>query len=118
MRIYRDQVIENMKKEETVVLNILSKSDYRKLHIQGSENLPLGEDSEAFSKEVEGKYGKKKMFSVYGDHFGLLDSFLAAKALEDHGLSVLNYSGGVQEWYRSGLPVGGTQITPEPAVGA
>ena len=114
MRIYIDQVIEQMKREETVVLNVLPKSEFRKLHIKGSENHPLKEDTAAFSSEVEEKYGRKKQFIVYGDHFGLLDSFFAARVLEDHGLNVRNYSGGIQEWHRAGLPVGGTDVGVEP----
>jgi rhodanese-related sulfurtransferase len=110
MRVEKDQLLESMRNDNVVVLNVLSKSDFKKLHIKGSENHPLTEDSKAFSKEVEGKYGKGKSFIVYGDHFGLLESFWAAKALEDHGLKVMNYSGGVQEWHRAGLPVGGTEV--------
>jgi rhodanese-related sulfurtransferase len=70
-------------------------------------------DPAAFSKEVEEKYGKGKSFVVYGDRFGLLESYMAAKALEDRGLQALNYSGGLQEWYRAGLPVVGTDAVPE-----
>jgi rhodanese-related sulfurtransferase len=113
MKIERDLVFENLNKGEAVILNVLSKTNFRKLHIKGSENLPLGEDPEAFCKEAEDKYGKDRMFIVYGDHFGLLDSFLAAQALEARGMKARNYSGGMQEWYRLGLPVDGTQVSPE-----
>jgi rhodanese-related sulfurtransferase len=109
MKIDKDQVFESMKKEGVIVLNVLPKSDYKRLHIKGSENHPLTEDPEVFSKEVKEKYGKGKSFIVYGDHFGLLDSFLAAKGMEAQGLQVLNYAGGIQEWHRAGLPVAGTE---------
>lgn len=115
MKIDRDQVLESMKEGKVVVLNVLSKNDYKKLHIKGSENHPLTEDPAAFSKEVESKYGKGKSFILYGDHFGLLESFMATKALEEHGLKALNYAGGLQEWYRAGLPVGGTDTLAKPA---
>ncbi len=118
MRIYIDQVFESMKREETVILNVLPQSEFRKLHITGSENLPLGKDPEAFCQEVVEKYGRKKNFIVYGERFGLLDSYMAARALEEKELQVLNYSGGIEEWFRSGLPVDGTQIHPEPEQGA
>lgn len=114
MRIYIDQVFEDMQRDETVVLNILPPAEFRQLHIKGSENLPLGKDPEAFGKEVVEKYGRDKKFIVYGDHFGLLDSYFAARALEEGNLKVLNYSGGIQEWFRAGLPVDGTRIHPEP----
>jgi len=118
MRIYIDQVFENMNIEGAVILNVLPEKDYRKLHIKGSENLPLGKDPEAFCEEVVEKYGRKKKFIVYGERFGLLDSYMAARALEEKDLQVLNYSGGIEEWYRSGLPVDGTQVHPEPKADA
>jgi rhodanese-related sulfurtransferase len=117
MKIDKDQVVEKMKSGQVVVLNVLSRGAYNKLHIKGSESQPLVADFEVYSKEVEGKYGKDKPFIVYGDHFGLLESFMAARALENHGLEVLNYSGGVREWHRAGLPVEGTEagLVPEAA---
>ena len=114
MRIYIDQVFENMKRDGTVVLNVLPQNEFRKLHIKGSESLPLGKDPEAFCKEVVEKYGREKKFIVYGERFGLLDSYMAARALEEGKLQVLNYSGGIEEWYRSGLPVDGTRLQPGP----
>ena len=113
MKIDKDDVVESMKSDKVIVLNILSKSDFKKLHIKGSENQPLTEDHAEFSKEVLGKYGKGKSFIVYGDRFGLLDSYFATKALEDQGMKALNYSGGVQEWHKAGLPVGGTDSVVE-----
>jgi rhodanese-related sulfurtransferase len=109
MKIDKEKMIESMKMGQVVVLNILPKSDYKKLHIKGSESHPFADDPVSFIKEVEVNYGKKKSFILYGDHFGLLDSFLAAKALEDHGFQALNYPGGLREWYRAGLPVEGTE---------
>ena len=114
MKIDRDQVLENMRDGKVIVLNVLSRSDFKKLHIKGSESHPLIEDPKEFSKDVEGKFGKGKSFIVYGDRFGLLESFMAAKAMEEHGMKVLNYAGGVQEWYRAGLPVGGTETEAKP----
>lgn len=118
MRIYVDQVFESMKREDTVVLNVLSLSEFRKLHIKGSQSHPLKEDKEAFGREVEEKYGRNKNFIIYGDHFGLLDSFLATHSLQERGLKALNFADGVQEWARRGLDVEGSQVHPEPAVGS
>ena len=118
MKIYKDQVFEGMQKDGTVVLNILPESEFRKLHIKGSESLPWGKDPDAFFKEVVQKYGRTKNFIVYGERFGLLDSFMAARVLEEGDLKVRNYAGGLQEWYRSGLPVDGTLAHPEPVEGA
>lgn len=114
MKIEKAQVFEKLTKGEAVILNVLSKAQFKRLHIRGSENLPLGEDEEAFCREAKERFGKEKTFIVYCDHFGLLDSFMAAQALETRGMTAFNYSGGLQEWFRSGLPVEGTQISPEP----
>src|SRR5580698_8237686 len=113
MKIDMLQLFENMKSDKVVVLNVLSKSDFKKLHINGSESHPMTADPAIFSKEVAEKYGKGKPFVVYGDRFGLLESYLAARALEEHGLRALNYSGGLQEWSRAGLPVEGTEVGGE-----
>ena len=121
MKIDKDKMVETMKAGEVIVINILPKSDYKKLHIAGSESHPYADDPESFTKEVEEKHGKKKSFIVYGDHFGLLDSYLAAEALESKGMQALNYSGGLREWHKAGLPVEGTEAVspvPAPAVAA
>lgn len=114
MKINVDQVFEDMKREETLVLSILPKVEFNKLHIKGSHNHPFKDDPETFSKEVEAEFGKKKHFIVHGERFGLLDSYLAAKSMEERGMKVLNYSGGIREWFHKGLPVGGTQVEPLP----
>ncbi len=113
MKIDKEELVINMTKPHVVVLNVLSKGEFKKLHIKGSESHPLTEDLEEFSKDVESKYGKKKSFILYGDHFGLLDSFFASKALEDRGLQSMNYPGGMREWHRAGLPVEGTEAVVE-----
>ncbi len=110
-----------MKNDQVVVVNILPKSDYKKLHIAGSESHPYSDDPESFTKEVEAKYGKKKTFIIYGDRFGLLDSYLAAEALESKGIEAWNYSGGLREWHKAGLPVEGTDAviaSPTPSATA
>jgi len=112
MKVDKEHVIKNMKDEKVVVLNVLSKADFKKLHIKGSENHPLTADPKVFSEEVAEKYGKGKSFILYCDHLGLLESYEATKALTDNGLDAVNYSGGVQEWYRAGLPVEGTIVGP------
>jgi rhodanese-related sulfurtransferase len=118
MKVDKEHVIEKMKDQKVVVLNVLSKADFKKLHIKGSENIPYTTDPKEFSAEVLEKYGKGKSFITYCDHWGLLTSFEATKALTDSGLDALNYAGGVQEWYRAGLPVEGTLVEAvvEPAI--
>jgi rhodanese-related sulfurtransferase len=112
MKVDKEHVIEKLKDQKVVILNVLSKAEFKKLHIKGSENIPFAADPKVFSAEVLEKYGKGKSFITYCDRMGILDSFEATKALTDSGLDSVNYSGGVQEWYRAGLPVEGTLVEP------
>lgn len=114
MKVDKEHVVESINRKGVVVLNVLSKADFKKLHIKGSENQPLTSDTKVFSEEVAQKYGKDKSFILYCDHLGLLESFEATKALTDHGLKAVNYAGGVREWYRAGLPVEGTDVEQKP----
>lgn len=63
MRINKEQVQENMKDSECVLINVLSKSEYKKMHIKGSESFPLTDDHSAFTKEVGDKFGKRRTSS-------------------------------------------------------
>jgi rhodanese-related sulfurtransferase len=111
MKINKEEVLAKIEHGHAVLINVLSKDDFRKLRIKGSTNQYFNnDDAVAFSKGVEETYGKDKSFIVYGDHFGHLQSFEAAQALKANGMKVLNYAGGVQEWYKSGYPVEGTEV--------
>ena len=109
MALDKDEVFKRMRDREVVVLNILPKGDFRKLHIKGSESLPLTEDVDGFCREAAEKFGKDKRFIVYGERLNLLDSYLATRALIDHGLKAENYPGGLLDWHRAGMPVDGTE---------
>lgn len=109
MSLTKEEVFEKMKEEGVVVLNVLPEQDFQKLHIQGSQNLPLTLDYSSFIQEIERKHGKKKMFITYGDHWSRADGASAAHAMRIHGFTVENYPGGVQAWFEAGLPTEGTQ---------
>ena len=109
MILTKEQVFKNMSDEKVVILSVLSKAEFKKLHIKGSQNVPLNDDPALFTKEVGEKYGKGRSFIVYGERFGFLESYEAAKVLNDSGFEARNYSGGVREWHRAGLPVEGTE---------
>jgi rhodanese-related sulfurtransferase len=110
MALNKEAVLKSMsEKKGVVVLNVLPKSDYLKLHIKGSASLPLGKDTEDFCREAAEKFGKDKHFILYGERFGLLDSYVATRALIDQGMRAENYGGGIHEWHRAGLPVEGSE---------
>ncbi len=112
----KEELLAKMRDERVVVINVLPKSAFQKLHIKGSENIPLTEDHQAFTVEVLKTHGKDKDFVTYGHHFGLLDSYEASAALIAGGLKAQNYSGGMQDWFAAGYPSeGSTVVLREPA---
>jgi rhodanese-related sulfurtransferase len=110
MVLKKEEVLAKMNDANVVVLNVLPKSAFQKLHIKGSQNMPLTEDHKGFAVEVQKSYGKDKYFITCGDHFGLLESYEAASALAEHGLTAENYSGGVQDWFKAGYPSEGSEV--------
>ena len=108
MALTKDEVFEKIAHKDVIVLNILPTEDFRKLHIRGSASFPMKKDMSEFSQEVADKFGKDKHFIFYGERLGMLDSYLAASALLAKGLRAENYPGGLLEWFRSGMPVEGT----------
>jgi|SRR6185295_17867992 len=111
MGITKEEVLEKMREEGTVVLNVLPLTDYELLRIKGSESLPIVRvRPEVFARIVEEKYGRDKFFITYCSGFPCRHFQEAADALTQHGLKAEGYSGGIQEWAESGLPVEGTQV--------
>ena len=106
----KEDVLKKMSEKGIVVLNILPREDFAKLHIKGSVNLPLTKDLVDFCRKAVERFGKKTCFIVHGQQLGLLDSYWATRALTAEGLSAQNYAGGMTEWHRAGLPVEGSTI--------
>ncbi len=111
----KEQLKGKMKEKGIVVLNVLSESDFEKLHIRGSRSQPLNQDHGAFAHEVERQYGKGRSFVTYCADFTCAAGANAARILREHGFTAENYPGGIEEWHRAGWPTDGTQAE-EPAV--
>jgi rhodanese-related sulfurtransferase len=110
MSITKEEVLEKMRDKDTVVLDVLPKTDYELLRIKGSQCQPLvGTSPEKFVQEVEEKFGKDKFFITYCSGFPCRHFQEAALALTQAGFKVEGYAGGIQEWAESGLPVEGIQ---------
>ena len=110
MAITKEAILEKMKEKDTVVINVLPKTDYDLLRIKGSQCLPLvGTRPEKFVQEVEETYGKDKFFITYCSGFPCRHFQEAAVALTQAGLQAEGYAGGIQEWAESGFPVEGLQ---------
>ncbi len=106
----KEEILEKMKEKDTVVLDVLPKTDYDLLRIKGSDSLPLvGTRPEKFVQEVQEKYGRDKFFITYCSGFPCRHFQEAATALTQAGLKAEGYAGGIKEWAESGLPVEGNQ---------
>ncbi len=109
MSMTKEAVREKMKDMNVVVLDVLPDNDYAKLHIKGSENLPLGISGDDFVQAVEKKYGKEKFFITYCAGVTCNAGPNAAKALQKKGFKANDYAGGIQEWSEAGFPTEGIE---------
>jgi rhodanese-related sulfurtransferase len=110
MAITKEEILEKMKEKNTVVIDVLPKTDYDLLRIKGSFSLPLvGTRPEQFVRAVEQIYGKDKFFITYCSGFPCRHFMEAAEALIKAGLQAEGYAGGIREWAESGFPVDGLQ---------
>jgi rhodanese-related sulfurtransferase len=110
MAITKEEILEKMKEKDTVVLDVLPKTDYDLLRIKGSFSLPLmGTRPEKFVQEAVEKYGSDKFFITYCSGFPCRHFQEAATALAQAGFKAEGYAGGIQEWAESGFPVEGIQ---------
>ncbi len=93
MSMTKDAVKNKMKESNVMVLNVLPHNDYAKLHIEGSESLPLGLSSDDFVQAVEKKYGRDKFFITYCAGMTCHAGPDAAKALQKKGFKANDYPG-------------------------
>ncbi len=87
--------------ENFELVHVLSEREFRKEHIPGSVNIPLGEIGmrrEELDKDEE--------IIVYCKNFECEASPKAAKKLEKLGFEkVIDYEGGIEDWKAKGHPV-------------
>jgi rhodanese-related sulfurtransferase len=108
MSISKESVVESMKQPNVVVLNVLPREEFEKLHIQGSRNLPLTPDYGAFVQEVEKQYGKGRQFIIYGSNILSRAAIDASEVLRKRGFKAEVYLSGMREWSAAGFPMEGT----------
>jgi rhodanese-related sulfurtransferase len=109
MPISKEALKDKMKDPNTVVLNVLPAADFAQLHIQGSENLPIGEKKEDFVQAVEKKYGKNKFFVTYCAGATCNAGPDAAQSLKEKGFKAVEFVGGMREWASTDYPTAGTE---------
>ncbi len=110
MSMTKEAVMEKMKEKNVVVLNVLSDAEYAKLHIKGSENLPLGLKAEDFVQAAEKRFGKTRFLITYCAGFTCNAGPEAAKALKARGFEAEDYPGGMKEWSDAEFPTEGTDV--------
>jgi rhodanese-related sulfurtransferase len=109
MSMKKEEVYQEMKEEDVVVLNVLSPQDFGKVHIRGSFNVQLGDDHQAFVRAVEDHFGRDKFFITYSSDRKSAKAWEAAKILNTDGFKAEDFEGGLQEWMESGYPVDGSK---------
>jgi rhodanese-related sulfurtransferase len=112
MSMTKEAVLEKMKEKNVVVLNVLPDSDYAKLRIKGSENLPLGLKTEDFVQAAERRFGKTRFLITYCAGFTCNAGPDAARALKARGFEAEDYPGGMKEWADAGFPTEGAEAKP------
>jgi rhodanese-related sulfurtransferase len=118
MSMTKEAVRDKMNDKNTLVLNVLPETDFVKLHIKGSENLPMGLSTADFVQAVEKKYGKDKFIITYCAGLTCNAGTEAAKALQEKGFKANDYAGGTKEWSEAGFPTEGTEAKSATAVPA
>ena len=111
MLMMKEDVRDIMTDAKVVVLNVLPENDYAKLHIRGSENLPLGTNPDDFVQAVEKRYGRDKFFITYCAGLTCTAGSQAAKVLRRKGFKANEYPGGIQDWSQAGFPTGGSEVS-------
>ncbi len=106
MSISKETVLESIKQDHVMVLNVLPEAEFQKLHIEGSRNLPLTTDHGAFAEAVEKQYGKKRFFIIYGSNIGSRTAIDASDALLKRGFKAEVYLSGMRGWTEAGFPTG------------
>ena len=116
MSMTKEALKGKMADKNVVVLNVLPEADYARLHIKGSENLPIGQDADDFVQAVEKKYGKDKFFITYCAGVTCHAGPNAAKALQGKGFKAADYAGGIKEWSEAGFPTEGIEVNVKAVV--
>ncbi|MEX2304725.1 MAG: rhodanese-like domain-containing protein [Waddliaceae bacterium] len=103
-RIYKEHVKEAQgRHKEIPIINVLPKESYLKEHIPGSINIPF-ESQDQFIRDVENatkSKGHKVILYCSSEECDCSEK--AAKALEEAEFPyVLLYTGGMQDWKKSG----------------
>ncbi len=103
--VTKEDVLEHLKNGSAVVVDVLGKIEYDRVHIKGAVSIPLDILEQG---ELEA-LGKSKNVITYCKSYTCGASKNAATILSGMGYNAMAYEGGIQEWKDSGLPTEGTE---------
>ncbi|MBI3841393.1 MAG: rhodanese-like domain-containing protein [Thaumarchaeota archaeon] len=106
--ITKDEVLEGLGSGDLVVVNVLKKEAYNRIHIRGSISIPRNELEAGRWQELD----RGNAVVVPCSSFSCGASKLAADFLETKGYRVRAYEGGTKEWAEAGLPMDG-MVSPK-----
>lgn len=101
--ITKDELSARLGRKEVVVVNVLAKEGYDKIHIRGSISIPRNELEGGRWRELDGV----QEVVVYCSSYSCEASRMVADFLEGKGFDVRAYEGGIKEWAEAGLPTEG-----------
>lgn len=108
----REQLKEKLdKKEDFLLVNVLSKASFDAIHIPGSKNVDVHQPD--FLQNIEKLTGgdKDKEIVVYCASFTCQASPAAARKLDEAGYkNVYDFSGGVADWKDGGYQLEGSMV--------
>lgn len=107
--ITKDELAEKMCRGGTVVVNVLAREGYEKLHIKGSISIPRNELERGGWENLD----RTKEVVVHCSSYACGASRMAAEFLEAKGFNVRAYEGGIKEWAEAELPTEGRLSSAE-----
>lgn len=104
--VTKEEVYEHLKKGSAVVVDVLGKNEYDRIHIKGAVSIPLDILEQG---ELEA-LGDSKNVITYCKSYTCGASKNAATVLSGMGYNAMAYEGGIREWADSGMPVEGSEV--------
>lgn len=106
--VTRSELVGKLGSPGVVVVNVLARGAYDKIHIRGSISIPRSELEAGRWEELD----RGKEIITHCSSYECEGSRAAARFLEEKGFNVKAYEGGMKEWVEAGLPTDGT-VSPQ-----
>jgi rhodanese-related sulfurtransferase len=101
--ISRHELVGRIASGSVIVVNVLAKDAYERLHIKGSISIPRGELERGGWERLD----KGRQVVVHCSSYSCGASRMAAEFLESKGFDAWAYEGGIKDWAEADLPTEG-----------